>query len=326
MKRLIILGLLLQLSVAGYAADMATEESIAPHTIPSIADNKRVEFELRKIIQAYESGDIATFRNVLDSSLVGYQNLIEGYARDHNALKQIRVTLKDVRTLAGVQLGIVEANWEKRFFSTIDYQPGLVSGKSSFLLHRVKDEWKLAGIVGDNLFASDGGGAASIEFSGFSLASLPGCLMTTCVTPPPVCTNSSNTSCAQGSPGCTCLAQPAVCSTTPAPGPGPGVACATGSIVGNLVITEPDYVSQQSLSAEIVTSRGDRERVTLQATSPGRFVLSNIPASRLALLTPQPGNGILEIAATDQLTVRYFDQRPGRNRPPSMLTRALMIQ
>lgn len=327
MRRLIIYSsVLFQLIFPAYAAEKAQVGSAAPHTLGAIADNKRVEFELRTIIQTYESGDINAFRARLDQSLIAYQSILESFARDHNALKQIRVTLKDVRVIAGGELGMVEATWEKRFFSAIDYQPGIVAGKSGFLLHRVKDEWKLAGIVGDNLFASDGGGAASIDFTGFNPAGLPTCMLTSCTTPPPVCTDANNTPCVSGSPGCTCLVQPAVCSTTPALVPGPGVTCPISSLLGNLVIVEPDYVGQQSLTAELVTSRGDRERVTLQATSPGRFALSSIPASRLGSLTPTPGNGILEIAAADQLTVRYMDQRPGRNRPPSMLTRTLSIQ
>lgn len=327
MQRLIIYSIILfQLILPAYAAEKAEVDATAPHTLGAIADNKRVEYELRRIIQTYESGDISAFRALLDPSLIGYQNMLESFARDHNALKQIRVTLKDVRALAGTELGMVEASWEKRFFSAINYQPGIVSGKSGFLLHRVKDEWKLAGIVGDNLFASEGGGAASIDFTGFNPAGLPACTLTSCVTPPPVCTDANNTPCASGSPGCTCVVQPTVCNTTTTLTPGPGVTCPAGSLNGNLVIVEPDYVGQQSLTAEILTSRGDRERVTLQAASPGRFVLANIPAGRLASLTPTPGNGVLEIGAGDQLAVRYVDQRPGRNRPPSVLTRALSIQ
>ena len=103
---------------------------------------------------------------------------------------------------------------------------------------------------------------------------------------------------------------------------GPAFSLATVSPVPRSVpvtvqVVDSDLAGLGSLTVQIVSTLGDAETIVLPETSPGRFSLNALTVSSAA---PAQGNGILEVAPGVQLTLRYVDQNPGNNLPPTMLT------
>lgn len=251
----------------------------APFTqapIADLAEAQKVQAELQALIRAYETGNINYLQSRLDPAMIGYQRFVDGVIRDNNLLKQLRVHLFDTQVLAGPDVAVIQTGWEKRFLSLIGFQPGLFTGRSTFLLHRDKDQWKIAAFSGDNLFASQSGVLAQLT------------------------------------------ASPAVFTAFAT-----GCPCPTISIT----LLDPDLAGQGSIAVELISSQNDRENLTLTATTPGRFI------GTIATLIDngQPiflGSGVVEINSNPALlpvsiTVRYRDQNPGSNRPPSYVSQTL---
>lgn len=99
--------------------------------------------------------------------------------------------------------------------------------------------------------------------------------------------------------------------------------CPTISI--NLL--DPDLAGQGTALVEIISSQGDRESVTLTATTPGRF-MGTIGTTIQYGTSPVAGSGFVDINSNPALlpvniTVRYLDQNPGSNRPPSYVSQTL---
>ena len=82
-------------------------------------------------------------------------------------------------------------------------------------------------------------------------------------------------------------------------------------------VVDADLAGLGSLTVQIISSAGDNETFTLPEQSPGRFARSTLPFASGAVV---PGNGVLEVATGVQFTLRYMDQNPGNNLPPTMLT------
>ncbi len=82
-------------------------------------------------------------------------------------------------------------------------------------------------------------------------------------------------------------------------------------------VVDGDLAGLGSLTVQIISSAGDNETFTLPEQSPGRFARSTLPLAAGAVV---PSNGVLEVAAGVQFTLRYLDQNPGNNLPPTMLT------
>lgn len=106
---------------------------------------------------------------------------------------------------------------------------------------------------------------------------------------------------------------------------GPAFSLAAVSVIPtNVPITvqviDSDMAGIGSLTVQIVTNQGDAESITLPEISPGRFARNFLAVAAGA---PVQGNGILELANGVQLTLRYVDQKPGNNLPPTMLTQTL---
>lgn len=107
-----------------------------------------------------------------------------------------------------------------------------------------------------------------------------------------------------------------------APGPAAGVV----GIAVQIAVTDPDLIGQNTLTVELATAQGDRENVTLTAAGPGYFVF-NGPFLMQRALSNTIGDGRLQfISVPTMLSVRYLDNNPGSNRPPSMLTRSIAVQ
>jgi hypothetical protein len=108
---------------------------------------------------------------------------------------------------------------------------------------------------------------------------------------------------------------------------------ALGRVVGDapiqIEVVDPDLAGLAQITVEVANSDGDREGVVLTALSPGRFLRPTLPVARAASATP--GNGVLEfvlraVPAPVTVTVRHVDANPGSNRPPSTLTRSMLVQ
>lgn len=106
----------------------------------------------------------------------------------------------------------------------------------------------------------------------------------------------------------------------------PTALAAPGFISVQISVTDPDLAGQNTLTVEIATAQGDRVNVTLTAASPGYFIY-NGPVS----MQKSPSNNFADqvlqvITVPTMLSVRYLDNNPGSNRPPSMLTRSIAVQ
>ena len=99
--------------------------------------------------------------------------------------------------------------------------------------------------------------------------------------------------------------------------------CFVTTVPVQIEVIDPDLAGQSSLNVTLATSQGDRETVTLAATTPGRFVATTLRMSRAPV---SPGDGVIQVTAPTTLFIRYLDNNPGNNRPPSMLTRVVQIR
>lgn len=103
---------------------------------------------------------------------------------------------------------------------------------------------------------------------------------------------------------------------------------AAGDLPIQIELVDPDLAGLAQVTVEVSNAHGDREGVVLSAVSPGRFLRPTLPVARAVAVTP--GNGVLEFVAGGPfpatVTVRHVDANPGANRPPSTLTRSMIVQ
>ena len=102
-----------------------------------------------------------------------------------------------------------------------------------------------------------------------------------------------------------------------------GFGCPITTVPVQIEVIDPDLAGQLSLNVTLATSQGDQETIALTATTPGRFVATTLRMSRGPI---SPGDGVIQVTAPTALFVRYLDNNPGNNRPPSMLTRVAQIR
>lgn len=107
-----------------------------------------------------------------------------------------------------------------------------------------------------------------------------------------------------------------------APGPAAGVV----GIPVQIAVTDPDLIGQGTLTVELATAQGDRENLTLTAVSPGYFVFNGPVLMQRAASNTIGDSRLQFISVPTMLSVRYLDNNPGSNRPPSMLTRSVVVQ
>jgi hypothetical protein len=174
MRNAIAIALLLLAGLPALAQTPASEEK---PKVAGFEDMKSARAALDEIIRAYETGDIGLIQARLDPAMIGYQRFIDGMRRDTTGLKQIRLHLFEANVTAGPDVAMIQAAWEKRFFGVADFTPGIFSGRSTFLMHRAKDGWRLAAVSGDNPFSSESGVLATLTVmpGNLPLASLMPC-------------------------------------------------------------------------------------------------------------------------------------------------------
>lgn len=160
---------------SAFAQNASPEQK--PAAVAGFDDMKAARASLDEIIRAYETGDIGLIQARLDPAMIGYQRFIDGMRRDTTSLKQIRLHLFEAQVTAGPDVAMIQTAWEKRFFGVTDFTPGLFTGRSTFLMHRAKDGWRLAAVSGDNPFSSESGVLATLTVmpSAIPLVAVPFC-------------------------------------------------------------------------------------------------------------------------------------------------------
>lgn len=249
------------------AGDPASEAAKAAAPVADMDQARKARAALEALIRAYENGDIGYVRGQLSPAMIGYQRFIDGMTNDANKLKQIRVHLFDTQVTAGTDIAVIQTGWEKRFLTLAGFTPGLFTGRGMFLLHRDGNDWKVAALAGDNLFATQSGVAGQVRV------------------------NPARISC-------------------PAP-------CAPAITI---TVFDPDLAGQPGVSVQVISSKGERETLTLPPSGlPGTF-------STVEVLDIAGGfvvnNGAIEgdwATLPLDFTVRYLDQTPGNNRPPTYI-------
>ncbi len=88
-------------------------------------------------------------------------------------------------------------------------------------------------------------------------------------------------------------------------------------------VVDPDIAGLGSINVEIVTNLGDREVFALTELTPGRYTRNVL---KFGVGPVIPGNGQIDVPGPTTLTLRYQDNNPGDNRPPSVLTRTIRVQ
>lgn len=148
------------------AASAAAPAASEPAPIADLAEAQRARAALEDLVRAYEAGNLALIQSRLSPSMIGYQRFIDGLGRDTNLMKQMRIHLFDTQVTAGPDVAVIQTGWEKRYLPvTAMTTPQLLSGRSLFLLHRDKSDWRIAAMGGDNLFASAAGVLGQILLS-----------------------------------------------------------------------------------------------------------------------------------------------------------------
>jgi hypothetical protein len=122
---------------------------------PKIGDPRDARKALKvfeEFLRAFEAGDVATIRQKLDPSMIGYQQLLDNITQENNECKQMRVSLFDTQVQAGPDLAVLQTGWEKRCLLAPSFTPKLTSGRSTILLHLgAGSSWNFAAITGGNM-------------------------------------------------------------------------------------------------------------------------------------------------------------------------------
>lgn len=105
---------------------------------------------LNEMLRTYESGNTVNLQSYFDSSMIGYQKLIDGISVEANNCKQMRINLSNTKTQVGPDLAVIQTNWEKRCLLLPNFKPVVESGQSNFLMHKNLNGWKMTGISGAN--------------------------------------------------------------------------------------------------------------------------------------------------------------------------------
>ncbi len=269
--------------------------------IGDLNDARLARQALEDILRAYEQGNIDWIRQRLDPALIGYQKMLDDMAADSRLCKQMRFHLSDTQVQAGPDVAIVQTRWEKRCVLLPDFKPILITGHTSFLLHRENTGWALVQSGGGNPTpaCNQTAGKISCTTDGSPFTSQIERLSQTYAYSPAATGNSGIGGVLAGLvANGTALTS---CSAITA-------AMVPSSQGASIVVTDADRAGATSLPVVISNAQGERETLTLTPSTPGgsQFILAAgqvIVANR----TPSQGNGVIE-------------QRPGATCIPWVLT------
>ncbi len=247
---------------------------------------------LSDFVSLYEQNNLIGIRNRLDPAMIGFQRFIDGLQQDFARQKQIRLFLKDIQLQCGPDITVISMTWEKRFLELTTFQPQLLVGRMTVLMHRSVDIWRLAAVGGESPFGSSASGTAGqvTVGSAVDISSL------TIISP--------DTAAALRSQKLKIVLKES----------------ATINLPLAIEVIDADQAGRGNLQIVVETSQGDRETFTLNEVAAGRFVRNDLPFSAG---TKVVGDGVLQVAAGVSLTVRYADQTPGNNRPATVIDRVV---
>jgi len=140
----------------------------APHAeepLP-LAETEHARRAFDDLTRAYERADLAGMRILLDPGFIGHQRFLDAAQRDFHALRLIRIHLAQPRIVAGRDVAVIQAGWEKRFVDAATFRPALLSGQVTVLMHRTPSGWRLAALSGESPFGTLGARAGSARSGG----------------------------------------------------------------------------------------------------------------------------------------------------------------
>ncbi len=142
---------------------------------------------LDALLRAYERGDVAFLQQRLDPAMIGYGVLINSLMIDNNLQRQTRVQVLDRQMQCGPDVAVVDFAWEKYFLSSTNFTPNVQRGRGAVLISGLGEglagQWRISGLVGDNIFLPSGAGAdGSLQASA---SASYGALASGCTTPAP---------------------------------------------------------------------------------------------------------------------------------------------
>jgi hypothetical protein len=126
-----------------------------------LAETEHARRAFEALTRAYEQADLAGVRALLDPGFIGHQHFLDAVQRDFHALRLIRIHLAQPRVIAGPDVAVIQAGWEKRFVDAVTFRPVLLSGQVTVLMHRTPSGWRLAALSGDSPFGTLSASAAS---------------------------------------------------------------------------------------------------------------------------------------------------------------------
>lgn len=256
--------------------------------IGNFNDARLARLALEEMLRAYEQGDIDWIRNRLDPSLIGYQKFLDDMATDTRLCKQMRFHLTDTQVQVAPDIAIVQTRWEKRCTLMPDFKPVLITGNTSFLLHKNDHVWALAQTGGGNATPACAlsGGAVVCSTTGSPFTSNLETVSRTYANTP----SASGFSGVGGSLGTLVANGPALTSC-----PAITAAALATPLSANIVVNDPDKAGAASLSVILGNSQGERESLLLTPATPGgsQFVLAG---GQLTVRNQVPiqGNGVIE--------------------------------
>lgn len=140
----------------------------APHAgepLP-LAEAEHARRAFDDLAHAYERADLAGMRALLDPGFIGHQRFLDAAQRDFHALRLVRIHLAQPRIVAGPDVAVLQVRWEKRFVDAATFQPALISGQVTVLMHRTPSGWRLAALSGESPFATPSPRAGSARSGG----------------------------------------------------------------------------------------------------------------------------------------------------------------
>lgn len=144
-------------AVAAAPAAAALAPAAAPAQVGTREKAQAAQAALDDFLRAWERGDVASLQGRLDPSMIGYGQFFDAVQGDAARFRQLRFTLQDVQVMAGPDVAVVQAHWQKRFLVATTFQPALQEGNAMFLMHAGTGGWRLAAVAGDTPFAGGGG-------------------------------------------------------------------------------------------------------------------------------------------------------------------------
>lgn len=243
---------------------------------------------LEDILRAYEQGNLDWIRQRLDPAMIGFQKLLDDMGADTRLCKQMRFHLTDTQVQAGPDVAIVQTRWEKRCILMPDFKPLLITGQTSFLLHRHSTGWALVQSGGGSPTpaCTQTGGKITCTTNGSPFTSQIEQISQTYAYTPTAVGNSGvggvlGSLSANGTALTSCAAISAALVPTP--------------LNAAIVVNDADRAGAASVNVVITNAQGERETIALAPTTPGGSQFS-LAAGQLTVArrAPVQSNGVIE--------------------------------